>query len=194
MRTRPTTVIIISWRRQFSACLILTAGKVTDVLETFIHPYNTTLWIHLKSFTCEILHGNGERKGALSRVHQRIEAERKIIRAEIASSPKSLARFLSVTMDSAVTWINTARYTCQNSRTIVLRIVTQKTQYYFISRYIQGSLSKKKKKRKKERENSIVIRRRQSTKYFPRLKIPRSIGYELEKMNQICLFLNKHVS
>lgn len=54
--------------------------------------------MHLKSFTYVVLRGNRDRKGALSQVHQRIGAEKKIIRAEIASSPKSLARFLSVTM------------------------------------------------------------------------------------------------
>jgi len=55
-------------------------------------------------------------------VHQQIEAERKIIpRTEIrhASPPKITCEiFIRIRWDSPrVTWINTARYTCQNSCT-----------------------------------------------------------------------------
>lgn len=56
------------------------------------------LRMHLRSFTCVVLYSDGKRVSQ-SQVYQRIETERKIIRAEIVSSAKSLARFLSVMME-----------------------------------------------------------------------------------------------
>jgi len=94
-------------------------------------------------------------------MHQWIEAEKKIIRAEIASSPKSLARFLSVTMEfcgnvdkhDKIHLSKFPHYRSPDSN-------TQNTILFYLSKYREIFIKKKK------RQTSIVIRHRQFVKYF----------------------------
>lgn len=96
----------------------LTAGKISsENPRNFIQMRrDIRLRMHLKSFTCVVLYSDGKRV-SWSRVHQRIETERKIIHAvRLHLRRNHLQDFYPLRWDRMVMRINTAGYTCQNSR------------------------------------------------------------------------------
>lgn len=96
------------------------------------------LRIHLRSFTCVVLHNDGKRISQ-SRVHQRIETERKIIRVvRLQLHQNHLRDFYPLRWE---THGNVDKHGNIHLSKLP-QIVTHETQYYFIPQNTQRSSSK----------------------------------------------------